>query len=600
MNKFVYLLVCIFAILENRASCAEKRLALLIGNQNYSRIDSLKNPHNDIKIIEKALTEAHFKIIPPVKDASRTVLFDTVKDFSKQLGALGPDAIGFIYYAGHGKAVIDGGPNYLIPSDIADDSRDEVERDGLDLNKIISWLSSNAPQAAHFIVIDACRDIAKGKPSKRGGDGGRGFTELENQPGMFIAYSTRPGRLANDGKGNNSPFARALAKQLIAPIEYYAVFPNIRDDMATDDDARGQNPWWADGLEKGIRFVGASVAAVRAEDDKGKAEDSEDPEDLRRILRQLGPAEGNLKDVVESRLKTLRQRQFSSDRESIRTRGIQCDGVSLASRYGDIRCIAPGSGTFFKDCERCPEMVLIPAGSFDMGSPPEQREALTKRYGSYFNDEKLRTNIKIDKVFAVGRFEVTFREWDACVAEGDCKYSPITEWERDRQPVINISWDDVVREYLPWLKKKTNKQYRLLTNIEWEYVARANTKTNFWWGDNITSESANYDGNYTFNGGDIGIYRQRTLSVDSFNANPWGLYQVHGNVWEWTEDCADIVYKKFANDFSSRPPKCKRRITRGGSWTSKPWYLRSANISWQNANHRGRIVGFRVAREIVE
>ena len=138
-------------------------------------------------------------------------------------------------------------------------------------------------------------------------------------------------------------------------------------------------------------------------------------------------------------------------------------------------------------------MVVVPAGEFMMGSPAGEE--------GRSDDEGPQRKVTIAKPFAVGKFEVTFAEWDACVAAGGCKHKPDDQgWGRGKRPVINVSWDDITKEYLPWLSRKTGKTYRLLTEAEWEYAARAGTTTPFSTGQTITPEQANFNGNYTYGG----------------------------------------------------------------------------------------------------
>src|SRR5262249_30260931 len=151
-----------------------------------------------------------------------------------------------------------------------------------------------------------------------------------------------------------------------------------------------------------------------------------------------------------------------------------------------------------------------------------------------FSDEGPQHEVRILRPFAVGRFAVTFDEWDACMADGGCNgYRPEDQgWGRGRRPVINVSWHGA-QAYVAWLSRKTGQGYRLLTEAEWEYAARAGTTTPFWWGSAISADQANYDGSYVYRNGPKGEYRRQTVEVDSFRPNDWGLYQVHGNVWEW-------------------------------------------------------------------
>jgi formylglycine-generating enzyme required for sulfatase activity len=260
-----------------------------------------------------------------------------------------------------------------------------------------------------------------------------------------------------------------------------------------------------------------------------------------------------------------------------------CDGLLVSvSMSKDKPCIKPGSGQSFKDCQDCPEMVIAPPGSFMMGSPEPER-------GKFERPQRM---VRIAKPFAVGRFAVTFAEWDVCVEAGGCGgYKPKDEgWGRNDRPVINVSWDDA-KAYVAWLSKKTGMTYRLLSEAEREYAARAGTTTYFWWGSSITPNQANYSGSLQD--------RQKTLPVKSFRPNPWGLYQVHGNVWEWVEDC-------WHGSFDGAPPDgsvwtsgdCRNRVSRGGSWYIIAEDLRSAIRRRQHTFMRSFDIGFRVARTL--
>jgi formylglycine-generating enzyme required for sulfatase activity len=237
-------------------------------------------------------------------------------------------------------------------------------------------------------------------------------------------------------------------------------------------------------------------------------------------------------------------------------------------------------------------MVVVPAGSFTIGSPAGEE--------GRSDDEGPQRGVRFGRPFAVAKFEATFAEWDACVADGGCKHNPSDQgWGRGNRPVINVSWDDITKEYLPWLSRKTGKSYRLLTEAEWEYAARAGTTTPFWWGSSITTKQANYAGTYTYGGGQKGEYRQKTVPVDSFAANPWGLYNVHGNVWEWVQDCRNDSYNGAPSDGSARTTgNCGVRVLRGGSWYYVPRNLRSAGRNWISPDFRSGDVGFRVGRTL--
>jgi len=237
----------------------------------------------------------------------------------------------------------------------------------------------------------------------------------------------------------------------------------------------------------------------------------------------------------------------------------------------------------FKECDECPVMVVVPSGRFIMGSPDSEA-------GSNDN-EGPQHPVAFPHQFAVGRYAVTFEEWDACVADMACKQRSDAGWGRGRRPAINVSWHDA-KSYVAWLTNKTGKPYRLLTEEEHEYVARAGTETPFWWGSAISSSQANYDGGFVFGEGPKGQFRARTMPVDSFDPNPWGLYQVHGNVSEWTEDC----YKSYAPTQTNS--NCTSRVLRGGSWWDGPISLRSGSRDRHEADSSDNKTGFRVARTI--
>jgi len=197
-------------------------------------------------------------------------------------------------------------------------------------------------------------------------------------------------------------------------------------------------------------------------------------------------------------------------------------------------------GRRIRDCPQCPELVVVPAGSYMMGSP----ESESSRDG----DEGPVHRVTIAEPFAVGVYEVTFNEWDACRRHGGCTHSPGDRgWGRGMRPVMNLNRNDA-QQYVRWLSRKTGERYRLLSESEWEYVARARTETPFHYGETISTEQANYNGNYTYGSGRKGRYRGRTVAVGSFPPNGFGLHDVHGNVREWVEDCWHESYAGAPRD----------------------------------------------------
>ena len=247
----------------------------------------------------------------------------------------------------------------------------------------------------------------------------------------------------------------------------------------------------------------------------------------------------------------------------------------------------------FRDCAECPLMVRVPAGMFMMGSP--ESEPLSSV------DEGLQRSVSIP-AFAAGAYEVTFAEWDACVAANGCdSYVPDDAgWGRGNRPAITISWDHA-RSYVDWLSRRTDQRYRLLTESEWEYAARADTTTPFHTGGTITPQQANFDGRWSYPADEYkesGLFRQQTVPFGSFAPNGFGLYDMHGNVWELVLDPA-CNYATAPKD-GSAPGRCtsSSHIIRGGSWATKPSSIRSA-ARWRIfPTSYYNDVGFRVARSL--
>lgn len=246
-------------------------------------------------------------------------------------------------------------------------------------------------------------------------------------------------------------------------------------------------------------------------------------------------------------------------------------------------------GTTFRDCEGCPEMVVIPAGTFTMGSPASEPQR--------DNDEGPQHQVTISRPFAAGKYEVTFDDWDACVRESGCShYAPDQGWGRGRRPVINVSWQDA-KAYTAWLSRKSGGRYRLLSEAEWEYAARAGTTTEFSFGNDISPQQANYATTVSYAGSPVATTPRNTVPVGSYAPNAFGLYDVHGNVWEWTEDCWNGNYDGAPTDGTAwLSGDCSRRVLRGGSWYVIPQFLRSANRDRFTASMRTSGYGFRVSR----
>jgi formylglycine-generating enzyme required for sulfatase activity len=254
-------------------------------------------------------------------------------------------------------------------------------------------------------------------------------------------------------------------------------------------------------------------------------------------------------------------------------------------------------GQVFRDCANCPVMVAIPAGSGLIGSPASE--------SGHESSEEPRRSIRFARPFAVSRDSITFAEWDSCVAEGGCdNFIPgDMGWGRGSQPLVLVSWNDA-KAYVAWLSKKTNETYRLLSESEWEYSARACRSATcgdwtFWFGDVINPDLANYDWRYSYAGGRKAQAPHKPQPTNTSGPNAFGLFNMAGNVAQWVEDCWNSNLRDLPGDGSARMSgDCSAHVIRGGSWNDDPVNLRSAARKYDIVSAREPNIGFRVAREL--
>ena len=622
---------------------SEKRLALVIGNAGYRGLSPLANPGNDARGIAGALRTVGFEVVE-LLDADEDTMERAIVDFGLKLEQGG---IGLFYYAGHGVQV--DGRNYMIPLRARIKRREYIKSQAVDVGDVLQAMAA-AGNRLNIVVLDACRNNPFPGDFR---DLHRGLAQVTAPRGTFIGYATGPGELAEDGTGSHSIFTGALIQALKrsgVPLE--TVFKEVRARVLTATENR-QVPWTASSvtgdfyfrlpeagpspgtrpatkpqiaeLDREMYVVGAGAANVRAgpgtEHGKvGKLKAGAAVEVTGKVRDKdwyrVALADGQ-QGFVWDRLLSERKPPAEPEAASPKTDTKVAVGVYPKRRR---------AGDTFKDCDDCPEMVVIPRGTFKMGSPPAEREWFIKQGAKqeWADYEIPRHSVNISHEVAVGKFEVTRGQYgkfaadtgrgggDGCYTWADGKWtkeasrnwrSPGFE-QTDSHPVTCISWDDA-KAYVDWLSKETGEPYRLLSEAEWEYVARAGTSSMRYWGHDWDNKDgcafanvANKEDNWTraFNCSDGHKY---TAPIGKYRPNAFGLHDMLGNLWEWTEDCWNTSNTGSPADGSARlSGNCNARVLRGGSWNIYPGYLRAALRFRSDIGSRSSFVGFRVARTL--
>jgi formylglycine-generating enzyme required for sulfatase activity len=606
MRYVLLALIILMAVAPSRV-LADTRVALVIGNSAYRHTSYLRNPTNDADDVAAALKRLSFETILGT-DLDKAGMEDAAIRFAR----LARDAdVALFYYAGH--AMQFGGVNYLMPVDakLADEA---------DLRRMVRVddIVVDLKQAhdLRILVLDACRDNPIAEEFKRSigraraATVERGLARIDSVRGMIVSYATQAGQTADDGQSRNSPYTTAFLRRIEAPDEIGTIFRRITADVYKST-RRKQFPELSLSMIGEFYFRGQQVAPAIPAPTSVPSSLMDADANARRdyeFAERAGMTEAwdaflaRYPSGYYADLARAQRNKLTAAVPPVRpTAPIPSTPQPVVGVFPSGRTAHPlllqqerslKQGDMFRECDVCPEMVVVPVGSFVMGSPETEPER---------DPGEAQHKVTFANSFVVGRFAVTFDEWDACANEGGCNgYKPKDRgWGRGLRPVIYVSWRDA-KDYVTWLSHKTGKSYRLLTEAEREYVARAGTVTPFWWGTSISTEQANYDGNATYGGGSRGEYRQTTVPGDSFRANPWGLYQVHGNIWEWTEDCWHESYRGAPSDGSAwlTGGDCNQHVHRGGSWFGGPAYLRAAARDKESSAVRHYMLGFRVARTL--
>jgi formylglycine-generating enzyme required for sulfatase activity len=609
---------------------AQRRIAFVAGTDKYDNLEKtrqLQRAVNDARAVGAAFKNLGFEVLA-AENLTRGQ-FNAL--WQKFLDSLNAGDTAAIYYAGHGVEIE--GLNFLLPRDIPDikfGRQEQIKRESVSVAELLLDLRSRSPEVA-LIILDACRDNPLIPEELRSVGGTRGgLAPLKGEPpkGTFIMYSAGAGESAldrlpgNDPDRENSIFARKLLPLLgTKGLALHDLARQLRADVLqlASTVPHTQRPAYYDGVIGRYCLAGCESAAettkriepATIQDRVGEAarvwetlRNSANLADLEAFAGRYGDT--YFAGIAKTRIDDLKRTQAISksytfkpgddkkraDADAARKKAVADDARDKAAP--DLK---PGS--VFRDCTECPEMVVVPAGEFMMGSPVNEDNRST--------DEGPRHKVTIAVRFAVGKFEVTFAEWDACVAAGGCtgNQTPNDQgWGRGKRPAINVSWDDAA-QYVAWLSSKTgNTTYRLLTEAEWEFGARAGTSTLaphtlFATGPTISADEANYNGDYLSGIGKKGVNRGKTIEVGSFSANAFGLHDMHGNVFEWVQDCYKDSYDGAQTDGSAvTSGDCGLRVLRGGSWIGSPRALRSAYRYKARTDFRRSDTGFRVARSL--
>jgi formylglycine-generating enzyme required for sulfatase activity len=516
---------------------AAKRVALVIGNSTYQHTAKLSNPQNDANLMARTLRRLGFDVLART-NLTQTAMKIAITEFGEQLEKAGKDAVGLFYYAGHG--IQSNGNNYLIPVDAKLGKKSHLEIYGVNANWVLAQMEE-AKNPLNLMVLDACRNNPFGRSWQRGIN--KGLARMDAPRGTMIAYATRPGKVAADGTGANSPYTKALAKAMVKPgLTLSDVFIETRNTVMASTGGN-QVPWEEGGLTSRFYFKqGSTVPTATTTPNLDKEtvfwnsiKDSDDPDMFNEYLRQY--PRGSFAGLAQLKVKKLKAAQVA-------VLNLPKPAVPLASTPAVgvyPQNFRPGS--VFKDCPDCPEMVVIPAGSFMMGS-------------SNRDDETPIHRVTIPANLAVGKVEVTFKQWDACVAGGGCNGYRAANNGYDRS-VSKVSWNDA-QSYIDWVNRKTGASYRLLSESEWEYAARAGKSD-----------------------------------------NSFGIHEMHDDDMEWVEDCYWVSYDNSPSDGNAYTgsQSCSR-VLRGGSWHFNSWLRSSTHRRRGRIDERRASFGFRVARDL--
>jgi formylglycine-generating enzyme required for sulfatase activity len=544
------------------------RMALVVGNAAYA--DSpLKNPVNDARAMKGKLASLGFDVTA-VENLKRRDIGRTISGFASRIRP-GDEVV--VFYAGHGLQVK--GINYLPAVDADIQTEEDVALNSLNLNTLLDRLDE-AKAGVKLLFLDACRNNPYARSFR---SSARGLARVQDAPGgTLMHFATRPGSVAADGSGSNGLYTTELLRHIDqpgTPVEQMLK----RVAAAVERESKGQQEPWVEGSLKGDFYFkpgpGTQVASVGVVPTGEPAQVQADPEqEAWELAKRRDTVAG-----FQAYLNRYPSGRYA-DTARVALEGLQPAPSPRPAQTPQptqpTQAAAPATqpGHAFKDCADCPEMVVVPAGSFTMGSNES-------------DDEKPPHQVNI-RSFALGKFEVTQGQWKAVMGSNPSRFNSCG----DNCPVEQTSWNDI-QQYIQKLSQQTGKQYRLPSEAEWEYAARAGSTGKWSLGDNESGlgEYAWYEANSI----------SRTWPVGQKQANAFGLHDMHGNVSEWVQDLWHDNYSGAPTDGSAwqQGGDASRHVLRGGSWINSPVNLRSAYRFGRSPGIRGTLFsgfGFRLAR----
>jgi formylglycine-generating enzyme required for sulfatase activity len=603
---------------QAQAPAAERRVALVVGNADYVRAP-LVNPVNDAADLAAALRRLGFEVLERRNRGSEELKRDLIEFQDK----LGPGAVGLFYFAGHGMQAGRGGRNYLLPVGVDYRRERDVEVFGLDAGSVLARMEESGASLS-IVILDACRDSPL--PPEGRTSASRGLGRMEAPSGSLVAFATAPGSTADENRGGrNGLYTQYLLRAIEVPgLRLEDVFQQVRRDVERAS-SRRQSPEEISKLTSAFYFRPAQqVVALAppvvapAPSVVGGGVSLADLERLEQARRSWAQWQQRMQADFDritgfqggADLRAQAWQRFletwkddnptADDDERLRAQARQALGQAQAEAQRQQRIAAApmpaaaggsnsgavgGALQVFKDCAECPEMAVIPAGRFLMGSPASEA-------GRSANEGPQRW-VDVPR-FALGRFEVTQRQWEAVMGSNPSSFRACGP----DCPVENVSWNDA-QEFVRRLSQRTGQNYRLPSEAEWEYAARAGSATAYPWGERASRDHANYGADICCSGRAEGRDRWvETAPVGQFPANAFGLHDMHGNLWEWVQDVWHDNYAGAPSDgsawMSGGDPA--RRVLRGGSWSIAPQFLRSAYRNRNAPDGRNFITGFRIAR----